>query len=217
VSRFLLIWYPFHYCYLYGSSSILHCRVIETCLTGSNCFLGECRRGPACHFVHDPDRVAVCKAFLAKGTCIHGSDCNLSHDLTSNRVPLCFHYARGNCMNGSSCRYPHVDVSPTAPVCHDFALLGYCDFGEDCQNRHVYECPDYSSTRKCDNPKCRLSHVDRARQIRQFSQDEHEYGFKNKLDDNLPAESSTFTQEVNYLPLEENDEGIYETRLLNDR
>jgi hypothetical protein len=158
----------------------------------------------------------VCKAFLSKGTCIKGNACNLSHDLTPNRVPICIHYARGNCMNGSLCRYPHVNISSTAPVCSDFAILGYCDNGQYCQNKHVYECPDYSATRRCDNPKCRLSHIDRASQIRQFPNNEHGYETENNHDGNQPTELSTFTQEVNYLPFEENDEGVYEKRFLHD-
>lgn len=75
------------------------------------------------------------------------------------------HFLRGRCSN-PECRYAHVRVTPGAPVCRDFAILGYCDKGAECQNRHVHECPDYASSGVCNKKRCRLPHVDRAGQIR---------------------------------------------------
>lgn len=109
--------------------------------------------------------MAICKDYLAKGTCPLGDNCDLSHDPTPHRVPACIHFLRGNCTN-DDCRYAHVKVNPSAPVCRQFATLGYCDKGDTCDERHVTECPDYANKGACRNKKCRLPHVDRAGQLR---------------------------------------------------
>jgi hypothetical protein len=72
---------------------------------------------------------------------------------------------RGRCSN-PECRYTHVRVTPGAPVCRAFGILGYCEKGENCADRHVYECPDYANTGSCKKKKCTLPHIDRAGQIR---------------------------------------------------
>jgi len=117
--------------------------------------------------MHDPIKVAICKDFLKAGLCPAGDACDLSHDPTPERVPACLHFQRGKCSN-PACRYAHVRVNPSAPVCSRFANLGYCEQGAACQDRHVYECPDYANTGACRNRKCRLPHVDRAGQIRKM-------------------------------------------------
>lgn len=126
---------------------------------------GTCPEGPHCRFVHDPNKVAICKDYLAKGACLAGDACDLSHDPTPNRAPACLHFLRGNCTN-DSCRYAHIRVNPGAPVCRAFATLGYCQKGAECADKHVFECPDYANKGLCRNHKCRLPHVDRAGQIR---------------------------------------------------
>ncbi|SPB49149.1 unnamed protein product [Aspergillus niger] len=50
--------------------------------------------------------------------------------------------------------------------CRDFAVLGYCEKGAECDQRHVHECPDYANEGVCNKKRCRLPHVDRAGQIR---------------------------------------------------
>jgi hypothetical protein len=75
------------------------------------------------------------------------------------------HFLRNRCSN-PDCRYSHVRVTPGAPVCRDFANLGYCDKGAECEQRHVHECPDYAASGVCNKKRCRLPHVDRAGQIR---------------------------------------------------
>ncbi len=120
-----------------------------------------------CPYIHDPSKVAICKDFLKTGLCPAGNACDLSHDPTPERVPACLHFLRGKCSN-PACRYAHIRVNPGAPVCQNFATLGYCEHGADCQDRHVYECPDYANTGACHNKKCRLPHVDRAGQIRKI-------------------------------------------------
>ena len=54
-------------------------------------------------------------------------------------------------------------------MCRSFASLGYCNDGEDCTKRHVFECPDYSNAGFCANResgKCTLPHPDRAGVLR---------------------------------------------------
>jgi hypothetical protein len=109
--------------------------------------------------------VAVCKDFLHKGECAHGDACDMSHDLTPQRVPLCLHYAKGKCAK-FECRFSHQDLAPDAPVCRSFGLYGYCDAGRDCVERHVAECPDFSNTGKCSTKGCKLLHRERASVLR---------------------------------------------------
>lgn len=126
---------------------------------------GSCHKGPNCPYVHDPEKVAICKDFLQTGKCAAGQACDLSHQPCPERSPVCIHFIRGRCTN-PSCRYAHVRVTPGAPVCRDFAILGYCSKGAQCEERHVHECPDHANTGECNNKRCQLSHVDRAGQIR---------------------------------------------------
>ncbi|OJI97882.1 hypothetical protein ASPVEDRAFT_37341 [Aspergillus versicolor CBS 583.65] len=126
---------------------------------------GTCYKGPSCLYVHDPNKVAICKDFLQTGKCSAGNSCDLSHEPSPHRSPACVHFLRGRCSN-PECRYTHVRVTPGAPVCRAFATLGYCDKGEECEERHVHECPDYANTGVCKKKNCRLPHVDRAGQIR---------------------------------------------------
>ena len=39
----------------------------------------------------------------------------------------------------------------------------------ECLDRHVIECPEYANTGTCRNAKCRLPHVDHARQIKKLA------------------------------------------------
>lgn len=109
--------------------------------------------------------MAICKEFLQTGKCQLGDSCDLSHVPSPHRSPVCVHFLRGRCAN-PECRYTHVRVTPGAPVCRAFAILGYCEKGETCTDRHVYECPDYANTGSCKKKKCTLPHIDRAGQIR---------------------------------------------------
>lgn len=72
---------------------------------------------------------------------------------------------KGRCSN-DNCRYAHIRTTPGAPVCREFATLGYCEKGAQCEERHVHECPDYANTGVCQKKRCQLPHVDRAGQIR---------------------------------------------------
>ncbi|ODM21493.1 hypothetical protein SI65_02337 [Aspergillus cristatus] len=125
---------------------------------------GTCYKGPSCFYIHDPNKVAICKEFL-HGKCSAGIDCDLSHQPSPHRSPTCLHFLRGRCAN-PECPYAHVRVTPGAPVCRNFATLGYCEKGADCEERHVNECPDYANTGVCNRKHCRLPHVDRAGQMK---------------------------------------------------
>ncbi|KAH7397921.1 hypothetical protein BKA64DRAFT_673125 [Cadophora sp. MPI-SDFR-AT-0126] len=120
---------------------------------------------PDCPFVHDPSKVAVCRDFLQKGSCPSGDFCDLSHELTPERTPICLHFARGNCSN-DNCRYTHVKVSPSALVCRSFGIYGYCEKGASCTDRHVNECPDFSNTGTCTTEGCKLLHRHKASVMR---------------------------------------------------
>lgn len=149
---------------LHGALSPHRSRFVDPRRT-TDTSLGTCPKGPLCRYVHDPNKVAICKDYLQKGACTAGDACDLSHDATPNRVPACLHFLRGHCTN-ANCRYAHVRVNPGAPVCRAFATLGYCEKGADCTERHISECPDYANKGLCRKKNCRLPHVDRANQIR---------------------------------------------------
>ncbi|KAK6226924.1 hypothetical protein QIS74_00479 [Colletotrichum tabaci] len=126
---------------------------------------GSCAKGPACRYMHDASRVAVCRELLHKGNCANGESCDLSHDLTPQRTPTCVHFIKGNCAN-PNCPYAHSSVSPGALVCRSFGMYGYCDKGDKCEERHVFECPDFSNTGKCRRKGCKLLHRERASVLR---------------------------------------------------
>jgi hypothetical protein len=109
--------------------------------------------------------VAICKDFLQQGDCVHGENCDLSHDPIPERTPACMHFARDSCTK-PDCKYAHVKVSPAAPVCRAFGLYGYCDRGAACPDRHVFECPDFSNTGVCKIKGCKLPHRERASVLR---------------------------------------------------
>jgi len=131
----------------------------------TNRCLGSCLHGPRCRYIHDPEKVAVCKDFLQQGECINGDACDLSHELIPERTPACLHFAKDSC-NKPNCRYAHVKVSPGAAVCRSFGIYGYCDKGADCPDRHAFECPDFSNTGVCKSKGCKLPHRERASALR---------------------------------------------------
>ena len=57
-------------------------------------------------------------------------------------------------------------VNPAANICKTFTSFGYCRAGALCTSRHIFECPDYSSSGCCRKENCRLPHIDRAGQLR---------------------------------------------------
>ncbi|KAG6832670.1 hypothetical protein H0H87_000852 [Tephrocybe sp. NHM501043] len=92
--------------------------------------------------------------------------CALSHDPTPERTPLCLHYLnKGRCTR-DNCPFPHVNVGARQGICRDFAVLGYCDKGLDCDKQHVRECPDFAEKGTCGTKGCKLPHVIRANRTR---------------------------------------------------
>ncbi|MBW0535281.1 hypothetical protein O181_074996 [Austropuccinia psidii MF-1] len=116
---------------------------------------GACRNGLTCVYQHDPSQVAICPRFL-RNKCPHSANsCPLSHKPNPHNMEHCSHFPR---CNKPDCPYPH--LKPTSPqICKDFADIGWCFKGSDCSERHVRECPEFSSKGTCSNPSCRLRHM----------------------------------------------------------
>lgn len=132
----------------------------------------------------------------------------MSHELTYHRVPACTHFLRGNCTN-SACRYPHVHVSPTARVCRAFATLGFCARGPDCDDRHVFECPEYANHGHCaalEKGSCSLQHVDRAGTLRKA---EKRQGMANSEDDSdMTSDEEQETEEDHKQAAYDSESGV---------
>jgi hypothetical protein len=148
--------------------------------------LGSCPKGPSCRYVHDHEKVALCKDFLKEGKCARGANCDLSHDMTPERVPNCLHYAKGHCVK-PDCPFTHSKAPAGAPVCRAFGFLGYCAHGADCRERHVFECPDFSNTGRCSNRACKLLHRERASVLR--DQAKADYAMDDVSSDDEPPDS----------------------------
>ena len=133
--------------------------------------------------MHDPDKVALCKDFLKEGRCAHGDSCDLSHAMTPERVPNCLHYAKGHCAK-AECPFTHSKASPSAPVCRAFGFRGYCEKGAECAERHVFECPDFSNTGKCNIKGCKLLHRERASVLRSLQKPDEMMEDVSSDDDN---------------------------------
>ncbi|KAJ8590784.1 hypothetical protein M405DRAFT_815479 [Rhizopogon salebrosus TDB-379] len=127
---------------------------------------GSCSRGLTCMYQHDPTKIAICWNFL-HGNCSNTAEtCNLSHDPTPERTPLCVHFANHGRCTRENCPFPHVRVGQRQGVCRDFAVLGYCAKGLDCEMQHVRECPDFAEKGTCSTKGCKLPHVIRANRNR---------------------------------------------------
>ncbi|KAL0955846.1 hypothetical protein HGRIS_002048 [Hohenbuehelia grisea] len=127
---------------------------------------GICSRGHTCLYQHDSDKIAICWKFLQGNCSSTAGTCNLSHDPTPERTPLCVHFLnKGRCTR-EGCPFPHVNVGARTGICRDFAVLGYCARGLDCDRQHVKECPDFAETGNCTTKGCKLPHVIRANRHR---------------------------------------------------
>ncbi|KAJ2889595.1 hypothetical protein GGI21_006510, partial [Coemansia aciculifera] len=86
-------------------------------------------------------------------------DCQFSHELTPETVPVCLHFQNGRCKKDEqACSFIHVKVNPNAPICRDFVYKHFCAKGRKCSHRHVWECPDWVEKNNCVRPKCKLPH-----------------------------------------------------------
>lgn len=91
--------------------------------------------------------------------CLAGKRCLLSHKPSPETLPTCLFFLEGRCKR-SNCTFAHTLVGPKAEACAAFAILGYCERGEKCPQRHLRQCPDYVWKGACGNPRCCLSHAD---------------------------------------------------------
>uniref|UniRef100_T2MA34 Zinc finger CCCH domain-containing protein 3 n=1 Tax=Hydra vulgaris TaxID=6087 RepID=T2MA34_HYDVU len=116
---------------------------------------GKCKRGENCHYIHDPEKVAVCTRFL-RGTC-KDKNCIFSHKFDPNKMPVCSYFLLGQCTR-DKCPYRHVNVSSSAPICEAF-VKGFCPNGEKCTKKHTLECEEFLRSGICSKRKsCRLVH-----------------------------------------------------------
>jgi hypothetical protein len=79
---------------------------------------------------------------------------------------LCVHFANAGRCTRAQCPFPHVRTGARDGVCRDFAVLGYCEEGLDCEKQHVRECPDFAERGACSTKGCKLPHVIRANRNR---------------------------------------------------
>lgn len=135
-----------------------------------------------------------------------GEYCDLSHELTPERVPNCLHFAKGNCSN-SDCQYSHSAALPSSPVCEAFGYYGYCDKGAQCTQRHVFECPGFSNTGTCKIKGCKLLHRERASVLRnQARQDKDDAMDDISSDEELADSDDVDSDEVaEFLEADEDD------------
>jgi len=139
----------------------------EYCLFFSK--YGECKEGEKCQYIHDREKVAVCRKFL-KGKC-NDPHCKLSHKTDKDKMPVCHYFLQGIC-NNEHCPYSHVKVNVKAEVCPDFGK-GYCPRGSTCKLKHTLKCQAYALTGKCpDGKNCKLQHTTKKRKRKeQLSED----------------------------------------------
>ncbi|KAK2463567.1 hypothetical protein APHAL10511_004318 [Amanita phalloides] len=130
---------------------------------------GACNRGLTCMYQHDPSKIAICWNFLQDNCPNTAESCNLSHDPTPERTPLCLHFLNKGRCNREKCPFPHVNVGARHGICRDFAVLGYCEKGLDCDKKHVRECPDFAENGTCTIKGCKLPHVIRANRNRKVA------------------------------------------------
>lgn len=76
------------------------------------------------------------------------------------------HFANNGRCTRENCPFPHVRVAARDGICRDFAVLGYCAKGLECDKQHVRECPDFAEKGACLTRGCKLPHVIRANRQR---------------------------------------------------
>lgn len=154
----------------------------------ANFYLGSCPKGPKCPYIHDAGKVAICNTFLKTKDCPNGDACDMSHELTAERVPHCHHFQKGVCTK-EDCPYVHVRVSPTALVCQNFPVYGYCEKGVNCTEKHIIECPDFSNTGSCTDRRCKLPHKYKAHHLRNNADSKQEDSDISSDEDEDPIDS----------------------------
>ncbi|KAF8623054.1 hypothetical protein AX15_006559 [Amanita polypyramis BW_CC] len=145
-------------------------------------------------YQHDSSKIAICWNFLQDNCPNTAETCNLSHDPTPERTPLCLHFLnKGRCTR-EKCPFPHVNVGARHGICRDFAVLGYCEKGLDCDKKHVRECPDFADNGTCTTKGCKLPHVIRANRNRKAIASPASTVAANAA---VPLETDTFSEQPN--------------------
>ena len=171
-----------------------------------NLTAGSCAKGQLCRYIHDPDKLALCPAYLKDNCFLTADQCPLSHTPDTHCSPTCLHFNRGHCDKGADCRYAHIKTNTSAPVCRDFALLGYCSQGDKCEQRHVFECPDFTGTGECPRGgRCKLPHIDTATTVRKRTERED---VRKRYHDDVDEEVGSGEEMDDDDEEEDEDEGI---------
>lgn len=123
---------------------------------------GMCQKGVHCRYVHDMNRVVLCRQFVM-GKC--EQECIYSHERTEFNTPICRFHLENSCHN-PQCRYVHrvprhaQDNNYSVWTCRPFAVGGWCLRGSMCPFLHLYNCPDFEEVGLCPRGKnCSLAHV----------------------------------------------------------
>ena len=105
----------------------------------------ECKNAKKARFGEGLSAKPVCYAFQ-RGECTRGDACRFSHDPNAGAAPQrstapCYAFQRGECTRGDACRFSH-DPNATAPkasgVCYAFQK-GECTRGDACRFQHTAE------------------------------------------------------------------------------
>ncbi|KEF52846.1 uncharacterized protein A1O9_11263 [Exophiala aquamarina CBS 119918] len=118
---------------------------------------GWCKHGAWCFYVHDRNKIALCPSVTLGIDCTAGGPCLLGHVPSAETLPSCVFFFEGRC-KCSQCAFAHTVIAPRAAACADFAIVGYCEKGGQCEHQHLHECPGSVCKGVCDNPRCRFSH-----------------------------------------------------------
>ena len=101
-----------------------------------------------------------------------------------------------------------MNVGPRQGVCRDFAVLGYCERGLECERQHVRECPDFAEKGTCGTKGCKLPHVIRANRNRKVAAPGPASGEDKMVDDSdaaVTAEDAQLGDEYISLTFKESD------------
>ena len=75
-------------------------------------------------------------------------------------------------------------------------MLGYCEVGDKCENRHVFECPEFTESGKCSKKGCKLPHIDTATTVRKrIERDLEKTRYHNDIDEEEDSEEDASQDE----------------------
>ncbi|KAI0978143.1 hypothetical protein GJ496_001887 [Pomphorhynchus laevis] len=114
---------------------------------------GKCKKGLACPFKHDFDKVMICMKYL-QGRCTdEGEKCTLSHNLNPTKIPMCIFQNADSllCENTVKLQCPFMHRSSDCDI-NEFCLefpTGECPHGANCKKFHTLYCPDLARNALC--------------------------------------------------------------------